>query len=102
MRISDWSSDVCSSDLWTTDRPIHVLISQHRDGELIARAMDRFGLHTVRGSGAKAGSAEKGGRAALRAILQLRKKGEYITFTPDGPRGQIGRASCRERVCQDV
>src|SRR3546814_1182851 len=51
---------------WTTDRPMHVLISQHRDGELIARAMDRFGLHTVRGSGAKAGSAEKGGRAALR------------------------------------
>lgn len=78
---------------WTTDRPMHVLISQHRDGELIARAMDRFGLHTVRGSGAKAGSTEKGGRAALRAILQLLKKGEYITFTPDGPRGPRMRAS---------
>lgn len=78
---------------WQTSKPMHVLISQHRDGELIARAMDRFGLQTVRGSGAKAGSAEKGGRAALRNILQLLKQGEYITFTPDGPRGPRMRAS---------
>lgn len=78
---------------WTTPRPMHVLISQHRDGELIARAMDRFGLHTVRGSAAKAGGSDKGGRAALRAILQLLKQGEYVTFTPDGPRGPRMRAS---------
>lgn len=78
---------------WTISKPMHVLISQHRDGELIARAMDRFGLHTVRGSAAKAGGSDKGGRAALRAILQLLKQGEYVTFTPDGPRGPRMRAS---------
>ncbi|MFN4275179.1 MAG: lysophospholipid acyltransferase family protein [Ferrovibrio sp.] len=77
---------------WTTTLPMHVLISQHRDGELIARAMDPFGIGTVRGSTAKGGKA-KGGTAALRSILQLLKQGEYVTFTPDGPRGPRMRAS---------
>jgi len=77
---------------WTSDRKMHVLISQHRDGELIARAMDRFGIGTVRGSAAKAGSGEKGGRAALRAIVQLLKQGDCVTITPDGPRGPRMRA----------
>lgn len=78
---------------WTTHRPMHVLISQHRDGELIARAMDPFGIGTVRGSSAKHGKADKGGTAALRSILQVLKRGEYVTVTPDGPRGPRMRAS---------
>lgn len=78
---------------WTTKHRMHVLISQHRDGELIARAMDPFGIGTVRGSTAKQGRADKGGMAALRSIVQVLKRGEYVTFTPDGPRGPRMRAS---------
>jgi len=78
---------------WKTDHPSHVLISQHRDGELIARTMDPFGIGTIRGSGAKAGKKDKGGRAALRSILEALKQGESVIFTPDGPRGPRMRVS---------
>src|SRR3546814_5696258 len=63
MRISDWSSDVCSSDLGS--RPVgHVDVHV---GLLEARRLD----------------AELGGATADVAV-------------------EIGRASCRERVCQYV
>ncbi|HLT77848.1 MAG TPA: lysophospholipid acyltransferase family protein [Ferrovibrio sp.] len=71
---------------WNLSRPIKMLISQHRDGELIARAMDPFGIGTVRGSGSKKGK-EKGGSAALRVIVKILKDNGYAGFTPDGPRG---------------
>ncbi len=77
---------------WRTERKMHVLISQHRDGELIARAMDRFGILSIRGSSAKRGQ-DKGGGAALRGIVQTLKRGDFIGFTPDGPRGPRMRAS---------
>jgi lysophospholipid acyltransferase (LPLAT)-like uncharacterized protein len=75
------------------DRKIHMLISQHRDGELIARAMDPFGIGTIRGSAGKAGKKDKGGMGALRSIVRQLKAGEYAGFTPDGPRGPRMRAS---------
>ncbi|MCW0232847.1 MAG: lysophospholipid acyltransferase family protein [Ferrovibrio sp.] len=77
---------------WRRDRAMHMLISQHRDGELIARAMDPFGIGTVRGSGAKAGKKDKGGSGALRVMVRQLKLNEYAGFTPDGPRGPRMRA----------
>ena len=77
---------------WTYNHPLYVLISHHRDGELIARAMGPFGLGTIRGSTAKSGR-EKGGAAALRVILQTLKQGDIVAITPDGPRGPRMRAS---------
>src|SRR3546814_3278460 len=61
MRISDWSSDVCSSDLF---RPAY---ARHRRCR---------------------------GAASARPRLARRRSG--------GRHDQIGRASCRERVCQYV
>jgi lysophospholipid acyltransferase (LPLAT)-like uncharacterized protein len=78
---------------WRRDRRMHMLISQHRDGELIARAMDPFGIGTVRGSAAKAGKKDKGGSGALRVMVRQLKLNEYAGFTPDGPRGPRMRAS---------
>lgn len=71
---------------WHLGKPIQMLISQHRDGELIARAMDPFGIGTVRGSGTKKGRG-KGGSAALRSMVKGLKDNGYVGFTPDGPRG---------------
>jgi len=71
-----------------------MLISMHRDGELIARAIGYFGHGTVRGSAAKPGSAkDKGGAAALRGMLKALKAHEYVGITPDGPRGPRMRAT---------
>src|SRR3546814_2887269 len=71
MRISDWSSDVCSSDLF----------DDHRAGVVIrVQAHGAFGVLA-------AAAADFGG---LDAVI-------------DGVAHQeIGRASCRERVCQYV
>ncbi len=80
--------------MWPTTSKISMLISMHRDGELIARAIGYFGHGTVRGSAAKPGSnKEKGGAAALRGMLKALKANEYVGITPDGPRGPRMRAT---------
>lgn len=72
----------------------HMLISQHRDGELIARTIGHFGFRTVRGSSAKPGSdRRKGGAEAVRRMVTLLREGNWIGITPDGPRGPRMRAS---------
>ena len=58
-----------------------VLISRHRDGELIARIASRFGLEAVRGS------TSRGGAVALRRLVELGRSARDLIVTPDGPRG---------------
>lgn len=58
-----------------------IMISQHRDGELIARAVRPLGIEAVRGS------STRGGRGALRQILTAYREGASLAWTPDGPRG---------------
>lgn len=60
-----------------------VMISEHRDGEVIARVAERLGFTTIRGS------TTRGGVKALKAILRLKKdpSAPDIAITPDGPRG---------------
>ena len=59
----------------------HVLISQHGDGEIIARIIARFGHQAVRGS------STRGGASALRALIKLGRSGRDVAVTPDGPKG---------------
>ena len=72
---------------WPRGTTIHMLISQHRDGRLIADTVAHFGIDTV------AGSSSKGGAQALRAMVKALKAGECVGITPDGPRGPRMRAS---------
>lgn len=62
-------------------RCMHVLISSHRDGEIIANVMKRFGFHLVRGS------SRRGGYGAMREMLHLLKDNKHLGITPDGPKG---------------
>jgi lysophospholipid acyltransferase (LPLAT)-like uncharacterized protein len=58
-----------------------VLISEHADGEIIARIAESLGYRTVRGSTS---------RGAARALLGLAREvndGHDLAITPDGPRG---------------
>src|SRR3546814_4216063 len=84
MRISDWSSDVCSSDLLfiaiTERRPL-ALWQRHRTLALV----DEDGV-----------------------VITDRRLGRFATLpivigdgAPERAK-EIGRASCRERVCQYV
>lgn len=60
---------------------LSILISEHRDGELIHRIMRWFGFDTVRGS------TTRGGVRALRQLARLGRSGVGLAVTPDGPRG---------------
>jgi lysophospholipid acyltransferase (LPLAT)-like uncharacterized protein len=59
----------------------NVLISQHQDGEIIARIIARFGHRAVRGS------STRGGALALRELIRLGRSGADLVVTPDGPKG---------------
>jgi len=67
-----------------------VLISRHRDGRFIAAILARFAVDVVHGSSARADrgpARDKGGAAALRALLTRLAGGDAVIVTPDGPRG---------------
>ena len=66
---------------------MNMLISSHRDGQLIAGTIRHFGLRSI--SVARRG----GGARALRAILRALQSGESVGITPDGSRGPRMRAS---------
>jgi len=72
---------------WDYQRTIFMLISQHRDGQLIARTVGHFGIKTAEGS------TTRGGAGALRTMVKALNQGDYAGITPDGPRGPRMRTS---------
>lgn len=66
---------------WRRLAPIHMLISSHRDGRIIADAVKHFGVQSV------AGSTRRGGSAALRTMVRALAAGDCVGITPDGPAG---------------
>src|SRR3546814_12429058 len=115
MRISDWSSDVCSSDLSPTvvsaadaagrrhaalrRRCVQSMLTAHSLGRSPAGSMLMFGIN-ARKPDVKAMAME---RANL-PYLQVYASDFHARDTEleQGLAAQIGRASCRERVCQYV
>ncbi len=61
--------------------PFTVIVSRHRDGELISRTVRGFGI------GSSRGSTTRGGASALKDAIRLAREGFNIAVTPDGPRG---------------
>ena len=72
---------------WPREVPIHMLISGHRDGRIIADAVGHFGIASI------AGSSSRGGLSALRAMIKTLRDGTCVGITPDGPRGPAEQAS---------
>src|SRR3546814_5569532 len=93
MRISDWSSDVCSSDLLAARQRARALpapLGQHREPDeerlerpLVAAAPDQAQAQVL-------GDGEAG-----EDLASLRRVGDA-----EARDVQTGRASCRERVCK--
>ena len=72
---------------WNKRVPIHMLISGHRDGRIIADAVRHFGIDSI------AGSSTAGGPAALKSMVRQLKAGDCVGITPDGPDGPAMRAT---------
>src|SRR3546814_20798805 len=106
MRISDWSSDVCSSDLKCLAELIEPGLGALSGGleRIIAKrvhniVIERINHHPATG-------------AHCRVIARPKSANELAQFLSLGhgcnsviaqkPTLEIGRASCRERVCKSV
>lgn len=72
-----------------TDRAATMLISAHRDGEIIANAVRGFGVDLIRGSAAdpKKPERNKSGASAVAGMIGALEQGSIVGVTPDGPRG---------------
>src|SRR3546814_4706038 len=91
MRISDWSSDVCSSDLgMDASTPLRWRTS-------CSPSMISHEAPTLR---AEPHVPRLVCRGALCHLRRPARGGE--PHAPVAARAEIGRASCRERVCQSV
>ncbi|MCW5892590.1 MAG: DUF374 domain-containing protein [bacterium] len=80
--------------VWKVDprlRP-RVMLSWHRDGEIAAQAVRRFGVEVIRGS------STRGWLGALRGLLDADARGEDLVVVPDGPRGP--RREAKDGVVQ--
>src|SRR3546814_5239019 len=95
MRISDWSSDVCSSDLIARAIPVRRCNAGARvEAVELAQELRALFWRDARERLAVAGQS-------LTDIVGLaRDDVRHCRLHP--PIRQIGRASCRERVCQYV
>ncbi len=72
-----------------TNANVHMLVSFHRDGEIIARAVRGFGVEFIRGSAANPRKPQKSkhGASAVTQMLSALESGDIVAITPDGPRG---------------
>lgn len=68
--------------LWQhREQGVAILISEHGDGEIIARVAHNLGYRSVRGS------TSRGGERALLGTARELMEGRDVALTPDGPRG---------------
>jgi lysophospholipid acyltransferase (LPLAT)-like uncharacterized protein len=67
------------------NRKVHVLASEHYDGDLMGRTIEWLGFGHLKGS------TSKGGAKALRELRRVLKEGYDIGLTADGPRGPRGK-----------
>jgi lysophospholipid acyltransferase (LPLAT)-like uncharacterized protein len=79
--IAFWHAQQLMAPMGYRGTEANVLVSQHQDGEIIARIIARFGLWAVRGS------STRGGAFALRELIRLGRSGADLVVTPDGPKG---------------
>jgi lysophospholipid acyltransferase (LPLAT)-like uncharacterized protein len=67
-------------------RKLRFLVSSHRDGQVVGRALERFGFSSI------LGSTKRGGAAALKEMAAAIRDGFDVAIVPDGPKGPRYRA----------
>jgi lysophospholipid acyltransferase (LPLAT)-like uncharacterized protein len=71
---------------WThRNRNVHVLASEHYDGDLMGRTIEWLGFGHMKGS------TTRGGARAIRELRSVLEKGCDIGLTVDGPKGPRGK-----------
>ena len=62
-------------------KKLSFLVSPHRDGQVVGKALQRFGFQAI------LGSTTRKGFTAFKNMLRAHKEGSDIALVPDGPRG---------------
>src|SRR3546814_19758020 len=104
MRISDLSSDACSSDLIAPQRAQQIVAEEDGGGIYLAVLRHRLlrqqeRLHVVIGGDEAIDLRPRGREIVLDLQRDRRPRLGLVKVEGDV---EIGRASCRERVCQYV
>ncbi|OQY26854.1 MAG: hypothetical protein B6244_12295 [Candidatus Cloacimonetes bacterium 4572_55] len=76
-----WHSQMLIPTYTQRQRDTRIMISQSKDGEYIARTVQRLGFTPVRGSTSRRGAQ------ALAEMVRQGRAGYDLGITPDGPRG---------------
>lgn len=66
---------------YKAQKDFYIMISSHRDGEFVSRAVKHLGVRSVRGS------TTRGGISAFKKLIRFADEGYNIALTPDGPKG---------------
>jgi hypothetical protein len=81
-----WHTYIVPTSLHIRGEGYTIMISDHGDGELIAKLHELWGNHAVRGS------TSRGAGRALLGMVRILQEGQNGLITPDGPRGPAGVA----------
>jgi lysophospholipid acyltransferase (LPLAT)-like uncharacterized protein len=76
-----WHDRILLGTYFFRNKQIVVLTSQSKDGEYIARFIQRFGYGTIRGS------STRGGARGLVEMIRAMRAGSPMAFSVDGPKG---------------
>lgn len=82
--IACWHSDLLMIPIYRVIRPkrsASAIISQHKDGEIVAKVLSYLSIKAMRGS------TRKGAKRVLLEAIRAIDSGEELQISPDGPKG---------------
>ena len=82
--IACWHSDLLMIPIYRHIRPhraASAIISQHKDGEIVAKVLSYLSIKALRGS------SRKGARKVLLEAFRAIREGDDVQISPDGPKG---------------
>ena len=79
--IAFWHGRLLMMPLVYKGKRASFLVSPHRDGQLVGKALSRFGFHPIEGS------TFRRSFKAFREMMKAHDEGSDIGIAPDGPRG---------------
>ena len=80
-----WHGRLLMMPLVYKGKKLSFLVSPHRDGQVVGKALKRFGFHAI------LGSTTRKGFSAFKQLVKAYQNGSDLVITPDGPRGPCYR-----------
>jgi lysophospholipid acyltransferase (LPLAT)-like uncharacterized protein len=96
-----WHGRLLMMPLVYKGKKLSILVSPHRDGQIVGKALQRFGFGTI------PGSTYRKGFSAFKQMLKAHQIGSDVVIVPDGPRGprqqvQIGVIELAKRTGRPI